>query len=141
MSISHALQGLQDHLDRPEHPAATYGASNPPPATAPLPAAAPPAPELEIRRLQALLRLRDEHFDDVNERYLRNRAAAIALGSIYLRMRNELKRLKADPNHPRKLTDPARLSLVEKMRSLIEEQELSKLSRGTLHPRDPSPRW
>ncbi|HUN92225.1 MAG TPA: hypothetical protein VMU33_09220 [Burkholderiaceae bacterium] len=95
----------------------------------------------ELGRLNEELRRSDLRYRELNERYMRNRAAALALGSIYLRIRNELSRLKKDPKQPRKLTDPSRLPILEKTRSLIEEHELRALSGGRISPKDPNPNW
>jgi len=133
---------LSDALNRQEHDAApppdVPGTSLPPRSIDPTSAC---DDAQELTRLRALLRLRDEHFKEINERYMRNRAAAIALGSIYLKFRNELKRIRSDPTLARGLTDPARLPLIERMRRMIEERELAKLSRGRLHVKDQAPRW
>ena len=100
-----------------------------------------PALASELGRLNAELQRSEARYRELNERYMRNRAAALALGSVYLRIRNELARLKRDPKQPRKLTDPSRLPIIEKTRTLIEEHELRALSGGRMSTRDADPHW
>jgi hypothetical protein len=95
----------------------------------------------ELGRLNAELQRSEARYRELNERYMRNRAAALALGSVYLRIRNELVRLKRDPKQARKLTDPSRLPIIEKTRALIEEHELRALSGGRMSTRDGNPNW
>jgi hypothetical protein len=110
-------------------------------------AAPPVAPAIDPGVLAELNRLNQEllrceaRYRELNERYIRNRAAALALGAVYLRIRNELSRLKKDPKQPRKLTDPSRLVLIEKTRTLIEAHELHTLSGGRMSPRDANANW
>jgi hypothetical protein len=129
---------------------ATRAPSTPPsaPAAAPVPAPsavfhgpADPGMVSELGRLNDELLRCETKYRELNERYMRNRAAALALGAVYLRIRNELSRIKKDPKQPRKLTDPTRLTLLEKTRTLIEEHELRALSGGRISPRDANPNW
>jgi hypothetical protein len=103
--------------------------------------AADPGMVSELGRLNDELLRCETRYRELNERYMRNRAAALALGAVYLRIRNELSRIKKDPKQPRKLTDPTRVTLLEKTRTLIEEHELRALSGGRISPRDANPNW
>ncbi len=149
-----ALSPIASPRKPPRLELATRAPSPTPPA--PLsasPAAAVPAPSAAFHgspdpgMVSELGRLNDEllrcetKYRELNERYMRNRAAALALGAVYLRIRNELSRIKKDPKQPRKLTDPTRVTLLEKTRTLIEEHELRALSGGRISPRDANPNW
>jgi hypothetical protein len=134
----------------PRKPPRLELASRAPSAQPAAPAAAPsavfqgshdPGMVSELGRLNDELLRCETKYRELNERYMRNRAAALALGAVYLRIRNELSRLKKDPKHPRKLTDPSRVTLLEKTRTLIEEHELRALSGGRISPRDANPNW
>jgi hypothetical protein len=129
---------------------ATRAPSTPPSALVAAPVPAPsavfrgpadPGMVSELGRLNDELLRCETKYRELNERYMRNRAAALALGAVYLRIRNELSRIKKDPKQPRKLTDPTRVTLLEKTRTLIEEHELRALSGGRISPRDANPNW